>query len=61
MKSLNPNILLAPALGANEILNSYLARVSTGGRTQTLRNAARRLLWPASLVRYDAKFSRSAT
>jgi len=57
MSLLHADLLFAPAFGKYEIPNSYLHRVSTGGRTQTLRNAARRLLWQASIAGCNAQFT----
>lgn len=57
MSLLHADLLFAPVLGKYEIPNSYLLRVSTGGRTQTLRNAARRLLWQASFVGCHAQLT----
>jgi hypothetical protein len=55
MTLLHADLLFAPSFGKYEIPNSYLHRVCTGGRTQTLRNAARRLLWQASFAGCDAQ------
>lgn len=55
MNILDSDLMCAPSIGRHEMLNSYLHRVSFGGRTQTLRNAARRLLWQASFAGWHAQ------
>lgn len=55
MNFLDSDLMYAPSIGRHEIPNSYLNRVSFGGRTQTLRNAARRLLWQAPFSGWHAQ------